>query len=344
MAHLRGNEWRKSSRAIDKKNRAKAKHTNSTTEHGVDYIQNENAERGIVVGSVLGKISLLHDDVYIECSVDKNAPKNTAKVVLPGDVVTLDSKEDGMFVTGITERRNMLARMRRDATRRSLDGAEEQPIAANIDYAVVVASAQNPPFHPKFIDRYMILLQHSGIAPVVCLNKIDLATDEERARLTEYERFGIKTITTSTVTNEGIEEFKDLLRGKVAVLVGHSGVGKTSLINSVKPSATYRTGEVSEKTGKGRHTTTASSLYRWDESSYIIDTPGIRSLEVWNIEKTELHYYYPEFETFIPNCRYSDCLHSKEPIRACAVKQALSQPDGVSQTRYESYIKILNEL
>ncbi len=348
MVHLRGNESRYSKRAIEKKNRAKEKHFKISRKVENDaiteYSFNDPRRVGIVISSVSQKVNLLSEKGQHECTIGPEAPKRLAKALVPGDIVTLSEDEESLSITGITERKNVLSRMRRDSTRRSFVGAEEQVIAANVDVAVIVSSAQNPPFHPKFIDRYVILTQHNGITPVVCLNKSDLAAADELEKLQEYERLGIKTVLTSTVTNEGIEEFRDMLRGKAAVLVGHSGVGKTSLINAVNPTETYRTGEVSAKSGKGRHTTTLSSLHVWEEDSYIIDTPGIRSLEIWDIEKSELQYYYPEFAPYIPDCKYPDCLHQNEPLGSCAVKQVVGQPEGISRGRYESYLKILDEL
>jgi ribosome biogenesis GTPase len=345
MAHLKGNQWRESKRALDKKNRAKAKHFDyEGGQEFVDYYTKDVGKTGIVIGSALGRISLLADQAQVNCSVSPDAPRHLAKAVVVGDVVVLNESEDSLMVSGLTERRNVLSRMRRDASRRSYVGAQEQIIAANIDVAAIVTSAQNPPLHPKFIDRYMILLQHNDIDTVLCLNKGDLATGEERRILDEYNRLGVTTAETSAVDNTGIEKFKDLLRDKVAVFVGQSGVGKTSLINAIDPSASFRTGEVSTSSGRGRHTTSASTLHMWDENSYIIDTPGIRSLEIWDIEKSELQYYYQEFVPFIPDCKYPDCLHINEPLADCAVKQAINQPNGISQARYESYVKILDEL
>ena len=282
----------------------------------------------------------MYGDKQYDSRLNRGVPKELTKLLGPGDIVTLDAD---MAVAGVIERRNVLSRKRRDSTRRSYTGAEEQVIAANVDVAAIVASAKNPPLHPKFIDRYMVLIQHNDIDPVICLSKTDLASEEELRTLEEYRNLGFTAIEVSNVTGQGIDQLSNLLRGKTAVLVGQSGVGKTSLINSIHPTQTFTTGEVSNKSGKGRHTTTSSSLYKWDEDSYIIDTPGIRSLEIWDIDPPELRYYYPEFDPYAPNCRYSNCSHWNEPIGACAVKQAMAD-SAISEGRYESYIKILSEL
>lgn len=344
--HLRGNQWRESPRAVFKKNQAKAKHFGSQTSGGAEevaYSQHAGAQEAFVIGSALGRVSIFAGgSIQQAVNVSPDAPRQLAKTVVPGDIVTVTESDGNLSVTGILERRNVLSRMRRDSTRRSYAGAHEQVIAANIDTAAIVVSAQSPPLHPKFIDRYLILLEHNGIAPIVCLNKGDLATQEERHVLETYRQLGITAVETSTVNDEGIDALETLLRGKIAILVGQSGVGKSSLINSLDPTAGYRTGEVSDRSGKGRHTTTTSVLHQWDDDSYIIDTPGIRSLEVWDVDPQELQYYYTEFEPYIPNCRYSDCLHVREPLGRCAVQRAVG--DGISPGRYESYVKILNEL
>lgn len=351
MNHLHGNQWRESKRALDKKDRAKTRHFDTSCDTSaigeITYANEVDAPKGLVIGAALSRISLLRltdTKRQYDATLSQDAPKKLVKVVVPGDIVDITTKDDQAEVTGLTKRRNVLSRMRRDATRRSYANAQEQVIAANIDVAAIVVSTQSPPLHPRFIDRYMILLQHNDIEPIVCLNKADLATPQERDMLNEYRRLGIVTLETSTIDHQGIDDLKDLLRDKTAVLVGQSGVGKTSIINTLDPTAGYMTSEVSLRSGRGRHTTTTSTLHEWAENSYIIDTPGIRSLEIWDIDKHDLQFYYPEFEPYIAECKYSDCLHMNEPFDDCAVKQAVGQPDDISTPRYESYLKILNEL
>ncbi len=348
MPHLRGNQWRESPRAMNKKNRAKSKHfgAESGEEELIDAASEDAYDQssvGIVVESHQGKVVTRYEHQNITIPLTGNAQKNRNALV-PGDRVVIEGALGNMAITHALQRRSELVRMKRDYTRRSSGGAQEQVIAANIDTAVIVASANDPPFHPKFIDLYLVLIQRSDIMPVICLSKGDLASEDERRRIEHYKHLGITTIETSTVSGEGIDELKALLLGKMAVLVGHSGVGKTSLINAIDPDAAYRTGVVGQKTGKGRHTTTASVLHEWDDDSYIIDTPGIRSLEVWDIDPPELQLYFPEFDNFRSDCKYADCLHYQEPTSDCAVKQNIGQPEGIMPERYEGYIKLLGDI
>ena len=141
----------------------------------------------------------------------------------------------------------------------------------------------------------------------------------------------------------GIEELKDILRGKQAIFVGHSGVGKSSLTNALMDTDEIKTSHVSEKSGKGRHTTTSSKYYIWDENSSIIDTPGIRSLDISNFKPNEIQEYFPEFEDWGGRCKYSNCLHYKEPVEGCMVKQAV-KAGIISRERYESYVRILQDV
>lgn len=346
MAHLHGNQWRQSKSAMAKKERAKQKHFNQGGDLVGSFIVPASAKDktnvGIVIETQGGKIVVLVNGERLECSLPTAVSLSQLRMLVPGDMVRIERTLGKDVVTGVLERTTVLSRMRRDSTRRSIGGAEEQFIAANIDVAVIVVSAKTPPFHPKFIDRYLILVQHNSIEPIVCLNKCELATKTEIARIGEYAKLGIRTIKTSALSGEGVEELKLMLHGKMAVMVGHSGVGKTSLINAIDPSASYRIGDLSAKTGKGRHTTIASVLREWSNGAYIIDTPGIRALEIWDIEQSELQYYFPEIAEESVKCKYSDCLHSHEPFEACAVKQAVGKT--LSRDRYESYIKILEEL
>lgn len=347
MPHLRGIDWKKSERALNKKERAKEKHFSGTDTAPVDYevIKTTGHEIiGLIVEIKTEFAIVLHEDRYLSLKPSSRLDVSFLNTMVPGDKVVLVKENGESKIGGIVSRDTVLSRMRRDSTRRTqYENVDEQIIAANIDIAVIVASAQAPAFHPKFVDRYLILIQHNGILPVVCLNKCELATPKELEVLASYEDLGIKTIAVSAMVGSGISELKKMLLGKTAVLVGHSGVGKSSLINAIDPSANLKTGQISEHWGKGKHTTTSSLLHRWNDGSHIIDTPGIRSLEIWNVDKTELQLYYPEFLEFAKNCKYSDCLHHSEPDQDCGVKNAVLE-GRITKERYESYIKILGEL
>lgn len=255
-----------------------------------------------------------------------------------GDRVAILQVDTGWKVHSFKQRSSFLARFRGDRHRRSTSGYERHIITANIDSALIVAAAKNPAFHPRFIDRYLVICQDGGVQPIICINKIDLA--EPPSELDAYKNMGIPVFITSTTTSEGIDALKDVLRGTVSCLVGASGVGKSSLANAVFPHATIKSGTVSAKTGEGRHTTSATSLYQWDEGSFLIDTPGIRSLGLEDLDKSTLRLYFSEFDSYIPLCKFANCSHVHEPN--CGVKQAV-QAGEISQDRYESYLRLMNE-
>lgn len=345
MAHLKGNQWRQSKSAGKNKERSKYKSLGLGSDNSFkdkkSYSNGYN-EFAIVIEVLPGTVAVLYNHKRVKITL-KSIFNKRLKSLVPGDRVAINVSGDTFTVGQMLPRSSELTRIRRDYTRHSRSDDQIQIIAANIDTGVIVASAKNPPFHPKFIDRYLILLQRSDIDPVICLNKSDLASKADLAKLKKYENLGIKTFHVSSINGEGIDILKNQLFGKMTVLVGHSGVGKTSLMNAIDSNATYEVGEVSAKTGKGRHTTTSSFLHEWDEGSYIIDTPGIRSLEVWNMDADELQWYFPEIISLKGLCKYNDCLHYQEPIGSCAVKNAVSQK-GIDQDRYNSYIRILEDL
>ncbi len=261
-----------------------------------------------------------------------------------GDRVSAGVAADGTGVLArIEPRGGRLARMRLVNSDRFAPIGEEQVLAANVDVAVIVVAAVSPPFHPRLVDRYLVLCRHGGIDPLLCLNKADLA--DELPDLSPWERLGVETLTTSATTGAGIEGLRGRLRSKWAVLTGASGVGKSSLLNALTArfepgsvSEPAATAEVSAATGRGRHRTSASSLIRLGEDTVIIDTPGIRSLSVWQIERESLRLYFPEFDAVTLACRFNDCLHVSEPD--CGVRAGLENGE-VSGERYESYLRML---
>lgn len=263
-----------------------------------------------------------------------------------GDQVSYawDDNRTALRITGLRPRRGVFARLRSDSTRRS--GAyTKHIIAANLDVAVIVVSAVNPPFHPRFVDRYLIACQLGDVQPVVCVNKIDELNDDhpahERLRdLNLYRDLEIDVVFVSAVTGAGMNLLQELLYGHAAALVGHSGVGKTTIINRLLPGLNATTSRVSAASGKGRHTTTGSQVYRWDTNSYLIDTPGIRALAMERIAPPDLRYYFPELDRYANACKYADCTHDHEPN--CAVKEALDRR-AIPRSRYESYVRLLRE-
>jgi ribosome biogenesis GTPase len=216
----------------------------------------------------------------------------------------------------------------------------ERVIAANVDVVVNVVSLKSPPLRPGLIDRYLIAIGKSGAEPLLCVNKIDLLEGpEELAPLRPYQDVGIPVITCSAATGAGLESLSAALAAKLCVFAGHSGVGKSSLLNALDPHLQITTGSVSDANEKGRHTTTSSALYKLPNGATVIDTPGIREFGLWDVTRDDLRRYYQEFAAH--QCAFSDCTHTHEPD--CAVKQAVAS-GAISEARYESYARILASL
>jgi ribosome biogenesis GTPase len=205
---------------------------------------------------------------------------------------------------------------------------------------VNVVSLKNPPLRPGLIDRYLIAIGKSGAEPLLCVNKIDLlASPEELDLLRPYRDVGIQVILCSAATGAGLESLSAALAGKLCVFAGHSGVGKSSLLNALDPHLQITTGSVSAANEKGRHTTTSSALYKLPNGATVIDTPGIREFGLWDVTRDDLRRYYHEFDAY--QCAFSDCTHTHEP--ECAVKQAVTS-GAIPEARYESYARILASL
>lgn len=335
-------------RALEKKQRAKERHLRKREEDeelGLKWLDFERdippagARVGIIV-EIRGRIfRVMFGDENVDCILSSNIPKELGRKLVIGDKVFFTSEDGKSSISGRMPRDSTLSRLRGDSQRISPALQETQIIAANINAGVIVASANNPAFHPRFVDRYLTICQNGGMVPIIVINKCDL-TDKRHPVVDLYKKIGITVIETSATTGQGVNELKECIRGKVVVLVGNSGVGKSSLINSIIPGSKITTSEVSEKTGRGRHTTSSSRLYKWSSGSYIADTPGIRSLGMADIPKENLHFNFPEFSEFTQDCKFNDCTHSHEPI--CGVKKAVE--DGrMDKHRYESYLRMLQE-
>lgn len=259
-----------------------------------------------------------------------------------GDRVRVRREPDGTaLVTGILPRRNQLSR--RAAGRRA---GREQVIVANVDMAWCVQATFLPKFNPGFVDRFLVAAEAYHVPAGIVLNKADLLEGEPRAAealafwSALYEELGYPVLRTSTVTGEGIAAFREHLGGRLSVVSGPSGVGKSTLLNAVDPALGLRTGDVSERTGKGRHTTTFATLYAVG-SGWVADTPGIREFGIWNMAPHELGGYFAEMRPFVPHCRFPSCTHDHEP--GCAVTAAVDAGE-ITPERYGSYLNILASL
>lgn len=260
--------------------------------------------------------------------------------VAVGDIVQVEDKGgDAPVVGAIEPRKNYIIR------RASNLSKEFQIIAANLDQAVLVATLFNPETSTTFIDRFLATAEAYQVPAVLAFNKIDLlVTEESREYLNEmkamYERIGYPVITMSAATGEGADQLRNLLKGKMSLLSGNSGVGKSSIINLLVPDANVRVGDVSHTHHKGMHTTTFSELLDLPGGGAIIDTPGVKAFGTIDFERAEVAHYFPEIFKISAECRFNNCTHTHEP--GCAVLAAVEQGE-IAYSRFVSYLSILDE-
>ncbi len=283
--------------------------------------------KGVIPAKVRGKFRLLEADATNPVAV--------------GDKVSIRINDDNTgLITEIHPRRNKLSR--RAAGRRV---GKEHVIVANVDAALVMQAVQLPKPNPGFVDRFLVMATYHELEPGIILNKADLSNtddvEEIDAFVALYEELGYPTFLISAQTGEGLGALRDHLKDKVSVIAGPSGVGKSTLLNALAPTLDLPTGEVSMKTKKGRHTTTNAALFPIDNTTFLVDTPGIREYGLMDIEPDDLAHYYPEFEPYLNECRFPNCVHDHEPD--CAVKEALDA-DKIHPLRYRNYLSILDSL
>ena len=218
----------------------------------------------------------------------------------------------------------------------------EQILFVNMEQLVVVVAARQPRPQRGFIDRAIIMAIKGNLQPVVCVNKVDLVSEEAVGTLTApYEALGYPIYRTSAVQGNGMDEFKEALINRSTAVVGQSGVGKSTLLNGVEPGLGLKTKEIMERHDRGRHTTTVVHLFKLQEGGYVADTPGVKELRLWGIKPAELETYYPELEPLRGQCQFGDCSHLHEP--GCAVRAAVA--DGrIASARYEGYRRIFESL
>ena len=217
-----------------------------------------------------------------------------------------------------------------------------RPAVANIDQTLVVFASLSPAPNFNLLSRFLVMMDYQEIPTTICFNKSDQVSAEELKKLTEvFEGSGAQIIVTSVVTGEGMEELRDVLKGKTTSFAGPSGVGKSSILNEIFPDANSKTGNISEKINRGKHTTRHSEIFYLGEDTYIMDTPGFTSLDYNVVEADSLHYYFGEFDEYEGQCRFNGCVHVNEPD--CAVKNAV-ESGKINSTRYDIYTEMYKEL
>ena len=247
--------------------------------------------------------------------------------------------EGSVIITDIIDRKNYI-------TRQSPHNKHQHHIiASNLDQSLLFATLKDPKTSQGFIDRFLVTSEAYHIPSIIVFNKIDLHKKKEEQKLDElksiYENIGYKVMPMSIEKNIGVEEVKNLLKNKVTLLSGHSGVGKSSFINIIFPELKLKTQDVSGWSGKGLHTTTFAEMFDLDFGGKVIDTPGLREFALMDISRQELSHYFPEMKALMNHCQFNDCMHINEP--GCAVKAAVNS-GGIATDRYVSYLTLLDSI
>jgi ribosome biogenesis GTPase len=280
---------------------------------------------------------------FFECRIKGKFRMKGIKSTNPiavGDHVDFELEKTSDKVTGminkIHDRKNYIVRKSVNLSK------QVHIIASNIDQVFLLVTINNPPTTTSFIDRFLVTAEAYGIDAIIIFNKIDTldeATLDEQLYLQHiYQEIGYKCLRISSTENKGVDQLKKMMVGKVSMFSGHSGVGKSTLVNAMEPSLDLKTSDISEQSKQGQHTTTFAEMYDLSFDARIIDTPGIKGFGIVDMEKEEISGYFPEFFKLKDQCKFNNCLHKEEPH--CAIKAALEN-DEIAWSRYKSYLQIL---
>ncbi|QDS98705.1 ribosome small subunit-dependent GTPase A [Adhaeretor mobilis] len=352
---VRKNDWTSEKGKTDAEDAAssqsvtgKGEFTRKRTVAGAELVEDASGEEVLLLdvdqeacslGRVLrvqGLVSVvqLADGTLRNCATRrllKTLSTDQRHVVAAGDRVWVRPEgEDEGFIERVEPRRGVISRTSR---------GRRHVIVTNVDQVLIVASAAEPRVKPNLIDRYLIAAEKYGIEPVICINKIDLIDPAELQPLVGvYAQLGYRVLLISATTGQGMERLRAILAGRQSAVAGQSGVGKSSLLNSLEPSLGLRVQTVSTDNDKGRHTTTTAEMIPLASGGYVVDTPGIRQFQLWDVIEEELDGFFRELRPYVSQCRYPDCTHDHE--EPCAVKDAVA--DGyINLRRYESYLQML---
>jgi ribosome biogenesis GTPase len=335
----------------------------------LDTTSNQNHNTGVVYRKTIGGYSVHLNGRVVECALSsklrlqfedakpepgsrkretrKARRKERADPVVVGDQVQFIDAQDGSgMIVEILPRRSQLAR--RSAVPMPTARPYEQVIAANVDQVVPVFAAARPKPKWHLLDRYLVSAEAAGLPALICVTKIDLAQDRSQRidqalleSLQIYRDIGYPLVLTSALTGEGVNQFKQALQGRTSVFLGKSGVGKTSFLNALQPDLGLRVKEVSQVTGKGKHTTTHLEMFPLEFGGAIIDTPGMREFGLWDVDERDLAFFFPEMRPYLGHCKFGlDCRHDEEP--GCEIRQAVSVGE-ISPYRYRSYMRLMVE-
>lgn len=306
----------------------------------------DDLREGIVIRATAGRCLVAESQVVWICKVRgrlKKGPREVQTVVVVGDrvrflVLDSDSDKPSGVIEEVLPRRNRISRM---AARRS-GGRIEQVLMANLDQVVAIQSLLEPAPQTGFVDRLLVAAERFQVAGILVLNKTDLVPDAAaREPWDYYATLGYRVLRTSAAAGVGLDELEAVLTGSTSILMGASGVGKSSLLNAIDPDLALQVTAVGSKTGLGRHTTTSTELFPLPQGGFIADSPGLRGFDPWDVDPREVRDYFPEFGQGADECRFRTCMHLTEP--GCGVKKLVAS-GVIPDWRYEAYQALVRDL